>query len=257
MTAVESDGRCARISLALDEPMAGTAPSTRRWLCVERPGGWPRDISQEREPAVAALLARATASGFRPLLIRSAEPAVGERPPRVFLADTTPVGAVTTTVTFDDPDELNDLPLPDPDHPLPGEPVTEPLLLVCTHDERDACCGLDGAALLDAVSGPNVFACSHLGGHRFAPTAMVLPTGYLYGRLDPISAQAVRAAAGGRRSQDRPLPRPVHVVPGRAGRRSRCTRRDRSALPRRLGRAGRHSRHRPSRDGIRAATLGR
>ncbi len=195
MTAVDSDGRCARISLALDEPMAGTAPSARRWLCLERPGGWPRDISQEREPAVAALLARATASGFRPLLIRSSEPAMAGRPPRVFLTDTTPGGAVTTTVTVDDPDELNDLPLPDPDHPLPGEPVTEPLLLVCTHDERDACCGRDGAALLDAVSGPNVFACSHLGGHRFAPTALVLPTGYLYGRLDPISAQAVRAAA--------------------------------------------------------------
>jgi hypothetical protein len=203
MTAVDSDVRCARISLALDEPMAGTAPSSRRWLCVERPGGWPRDINQEREPALAALLSRAQASGFRPLLIRSDEPAVGGRPRRVFLTDTTPGRAVTTTVTVDDPDELNDLLLPDVDHPLPGEPMTEPLLLVCTH-ERDACCALDGAALLDAVSGPNIFACSHLGGHRFAPTALVLPTGYLYGRLDPISARAVLAAgAAGEVTTDR------------------------------------------------------
>ena len=175
--------------------MAGTAPSTRRWLCVEAPGGWPRDLSQEPERAVAALLARTTASGFRPLLIRSAEPAAGSRFPRVFLTDTTPGGAVTTTVDVDDLDELIDLPLPDPGHPLPGEPVTGPLLLICTHDERDACCGLDGTALLEAVSGPDVFACSHLGGHRFAPTALVLPTGYLYGRLDPSSARAVLAAA--------------------------------------------------------------
>ena len=32
---------------------------------------------------------------------------------------------------------------------------------------------------------------SHLGGHRFAPTALVLPTGYLYGHLDLRCAVAV------------------------------------------------------------------
>jgi hypothetical protein len=40
-----------------------------------------------------------------------------------------------------------------------------------------------------------VWECSHLGGHRFAPTALVLPTGYLYGRLDPATAVAARKAA--------------------------------------------------------------
>lgn len=33
-------------------------------------------------------------------------------------------------------------------------------------------------------------------GHRFAPTALVLPTGYLYGRLDVATAVAARKAAG-------------------------------------------------------------
>lgn len=55
--------------------------------------------------------------------------------------------------------------------------------------------GSTGKALAEALSGPNVFACSHLGGHRFAPTALVLPTGYLYGHLDPRSATAVLAGA--------------------------------------------------------------
>ena len=57
----------------------------------------------------------------------------------------------------------------------------------CAHEERDRCCGLDGRALVDAVAGPDVFAASHLGGHRFAATAMVLPTGYVYGRLGSTS----------------------------------------------------------------------
>ena len=101
-------------------------------------------------------------------------------------------------------EQLADLPLPDPDCPLPGMPVAEPLLLICTHEQRDPCCGLDGKALVEALAGPHVFACSHLGGHRFAPTALVLPTGYLYGRLDPTTAAAIHTdAAAGEVATDR------------------------------------------------------
>ena len=194
MAADLPDARCARIAGALDEPMAGTAPSTRRWLCLERPQSWPRDINQDEDPAVRALLARAAAAGFRPLLIRSTDPARARRPPRVFLADTAPGRAIVTMLMVER-EQWVDLPLPAPDDPLPGEPVTGPLLLVCTHGQRDLCCGTDGGALVDALSGPGVFACSHLGGHRFAPTALLLPTGYLYGRLEPSSATALLASA--------------------------------------------------------------
>ena len=194
MVAKVPDARCARIARALDEPMAGTAPTTRRWLCLERPQPWSRDINQDEDPAVRALLARAAAAGFRPLLIRGTEPASDRRAPRVFLTDTAPGSAATTTLTVER-EQWNDLPLPGPDDPLPGEPVTGPLLLVCTHGQRDPCCGTEGEELVDALSGPGVFACSHLGGHRFAPTALVLPSGYLYGRLEPSSAIALLARA--------------------------------------------------------------
>ncbi|MDN5861729.1 MAG: hypothetical protein L0H84_24270, partial [Pseudonocardia sp.] len=43
---------------------------------------------------------------------------------------------------------------------------------------------------------PDVWECSHLGGHRFAPTALALPTGYLYGRIDVSGAVAAGKAAG-------------------------------------------------------------
>jgi hypothetical protein len=72
------------------------------------------------------------------------------------------------------------------------------MLLVCTHGRRDRCCAVDGRALALSVvdaGEQHVWECSHLGGHRFAPTALVLPTGYAYGRLDPATAIAARKAA--------------------------------------------------------------
>ena len=181
---------CAEIARTLDEPMAGTAPSTRRWLCLERREAWPADITRDPDPAVRELLARAAKAGFKPLLIRST--GGGPERPRVFLTDSVPGNTVTTVL---DAERLDDFSLPGPDRPLPGDPVTGPLFLICTHEQRDPCCGLAGRALADTVAGPDVFEASHLGGHRFAPTALVLPTGYVYGRLDPRAAAAIRAGA--------------------------------------------------------------
>jgi hypothetical protein len=73
---------------------------------------------------------------------------------------------------------------------------TEFLWLVCTNSSRDACCALVGRPLVDDVGGlasaggVTLLESSHLGGHRFAPTAMALPTGYVFGRLTAPSAVA-------------------------------------------------------------------
>ena len=96
--------------------MAGTAPSTRRWLCLERTEAWPADINHDREPRVRALLARAAAAGFRPLLIRSTERGPERRPPRIFLTDTAPGRTVITVLPIERLEQLDDLPLPEPDH---------------------------------------------------------------------------------------------------------------------------------------------
>ena len=63
--------------------------------------------------------------------------------------------------------------------------------LVCTHGERDGCCGAFGEAayryLRDRHAGPDlrVWRVSHFGGHRFAPTLVDLPEGRCWGRLTP------------------------------------------------------------------------
>jgi hypothetical protein len=61
-------------------------------------------------------------------------------------------------------------------------------VLVCTHGKRDACCGSLGTRLAAALpglgAGVHVWRTSHTGGHRFAPTAVLLPEGTAWAYLD-------------------------------------------------------------------------
>lgn len=62
-------------------------------------------------------------------------------------------------------------------------------VLICTHGTRDRCCGSMGTALFqrlaDLPTGVRVWRTSHTGGHRFAPTALVLPEGTAWAYLEP------------------------------------------------------------------------
>jgi hypothetical protein len=99
-------------------------------------------------------------------------------------------------LTVDDPAELLDL---DWCRLEPAEPV----LLVCVHGRRDRCCAVAGRPLVAALAASYppgaAWECSHLGGHRFAPTALLLPYGYLYGALTEPLARRVLGAAARRR----------------------------------------------------------
>lgn len=80
-------------------------------------------------------------------------------------------------------------------------------LLVCTHGARDACCGKFGYGLYREFAGlaqgrapgespVRVWRSSHLGGHRFAPTVLDLPSGRMFGRLAHGDAAAVFGGGG-------------------------------------------------------------
>jgi hypothetical protein len=79
-------------------------------------------------------------------------------------------------------------------------------LLVCTHGERDGCCGRFGEAAYQHLArrhaGPDlaVWRVSHIGGHRFAPTLVELPEGRVWGRLtaESLSALAERTLTSDR-----------------------------------------------------------
>jgi len=64
-------------------------------------------------------------------------------------------------------------------------------VLVCTHGRRDRCCGSLGMALASEIwadpledEGVRLWRTSHTGGHRFAPTAVVLPGGTAWAFCD-------------------------------------------------------------------------
>ena len=87
-----------------------------------------------------------------------------------------------------------------------GKPITQQDILVCTHGMRDKCCAKFGQpffrkATQRAKQGklPNtrIWRVSHIGGHRFAPTAISLPDGRYYGRLTLSTLQAIVTRTGG------------------------------------------------------------
>ena len=196
------DAPCSERARALDEPLAGTAAHAPRWLCLEHPRPWPGDPSADVDPAVAELAARSAAAGWRMTFIRRPGRGAGPRDGiQVLLADTTVGSCRLHGFEVSHPAELLDLDLAALDakngSALPGVPLQEPAVLLCTHGARDPCCAFSGRALARAIEAvePGIWECSHLGGHRFAPTAVVLPTGYVYGRLDPGTFTAVQEAA--------------------------------------------------------------
>jgi len=75
-------------------------------------------------------------------------------------------------------------------------------VLVCTHGTRDSCCGRRGASLAVKLAaaglraGENFWRTSHLGGHRFAPTFLVLPQAWTVPRSRPSRSRSCAGSAG-------------------------------------------------------------
>lgn len=190
---------CSVSSRATDEPLAGTAPHALTWVAVEEPGPWGRDaVADSPLPdGLRATLRRLKDAGVGVLLIRRPDERRPVHERTVLVARTAPGGALLRRGCTIDGDELAAW---DPDAlaagqlPAFGEASRDPVLLVCTHSRRDACCARFGRSLLDALltSAPDrsafVWECSHIGGHRFAPVTLTLPSGIVHGRLSDADA---------------------------------------------------------------------
>ncbi|MGY3204489.1 sucrase ferredoxin [Streptomyces sp. TE5632] len=205
---------CSTVSRRLDEPVAGTAATARTWLLLEQPGPWGAKAltSSHLDPALGRALEAATkGTGVRIALIRRPGRHADPRTPatrRVYGAHTVPGNTWLHAAATTDPERLLDLDFAALgrgqsdtfDAALGGRPHDgDPLALVCTNGKRDRCCALLGrplAAELTASGVQGVWEVTHLGGHRFAPTVLVLPHGYAYGRA---GAHAVKEALHGAR----------------------------------------------------------
>lgn len=215
---MSAPGRCSELSESVGEPLDGTAPTALGWVALEQPGPWGARAWRESplDPELGvAIEAAATAHQIRAVLVRAPGREAGPGPwgadQRVLVASSGPGTPWLLRADVADPAALLDL-----DWPalaagdraavrasLDGSVVeSRPHLLVCANGKRDACCALAGrpVAAAGALEHPGrVWETTHLSGHRFAPTALLLPSGWAHGRLGPDDAGAlVRAAEDGR-----------------------------------------------------------
>jgi hypothetical protein len=183
---------CSTISAAAGEPLAGSAPHARRWLLLEVPGTWGRDALRggALPDAVVQRLQAWEQEGppGRVLLIRR-QGRLSGAPPAVILLELRDEGLVVRRRVIDRLDELAEA-----DLQLGPRDATsdQPMVLVCTHGKRDACCARLGApvhrALARQLGEEQVWQCTHLGGHRFAANVLVFPHGLLLGRVSAGNA---------------------------------------------------------------------
>ncbi|HEX4862427.1 MAG TPA: sucrase ferredoxin [Acidimicrobiales bacterium] len=187
-TAAVGSLRCSAWARTVELDPGGTAGSYAGFLVIDEPLPWPRDVAEIGEVAgIADLLG---GSGLR-VQARISSP---DAPRRVALYrredDARFRGFSGRSAEFSDDagslrETLSAL-LAGQGSPIVGGRE----LLVCTHGRRDVCCGALGTelhALLSTISLPSdvqLGRTSHTGGHRFAPTFVVLPEATLWAFAD-------------------------------------------------------------------------
>jgi hypothetical protein len=186
--------RCSDYARATSLSPIGTSGSYACYLLVEIPLPWPRDVGDTAEGAALGPLIGPLRYRLQALV--PAEPTADPRERRVILHARPPgepgfagyrrfespvgdsltaaVAALIAAAAADSPSEFE-------------SPAVD--VLVCTHGTRDSCCGRRGASLAASLAagfraGENLWRTSHMGGHRFAPTFMVLPQGTVWGFAD-------------------------------------------------------------------------
>jgi hypothetical protein len=194
--------RCSSFARSEDLDPVGSAGSYRGIVLAEVPLPWPRDITEH-----AALAGVAEALGAANMRLQGLVPddrsdphrrrlMAFTRPPGAFdsyssrgwTAADSLVGEAVTAIAVSGGDDAG------PALVQPGAVVGSDgagmgrHVLVCTHGRRDACCGTLGTRLASALpglgAGVRVWRTSHTGGHRFAPTALLLPEGTMWAYLD-------------------------------------------------------------------------
>jgi hypothetical protein len=221
---------CTQAAAELAEPLAATAATAMTWLLIEQPGPWGAKAlkSSHLDPALGRELERlAEGTGVRLGLIRRPGRHADSHRPRhhhVIAAHTAPGNPWVRTAELTEPAELTELDFPALGAGRPAGFGTRhngpPIAFVCTNGTRDRCCALHGrplAAELAGDGGFDVWETTHLGGHRFAPTMLILPHGYSYGRLDAaVAKDALTAAHSGRVTLDGCRGRSTWARPGQA-----------------------------------------
>lgn len=182
--------RCAPWTLDQGVDPIGSAVELRRLVTVEVPLPWPADIGDV--PWIAAL------DPGPDTRVQTTVPEVARTDGTVLLTRWEAEGARFTGTDWlvpavDVPEALAAITAGgDPD--VPGTDAPDEVL-VCGHGSRDRCCGGSGTRLAvearAAIPDVRIRRTSHLGGHRFAPTALSMPDGRVWGFLHAEALSAI------------------------------------------------------------------
>jgi hypothetical protein len=189
--------------------LATATTKARAWLLIEHPGPWPERVEQLTGP-LSEVVHAAQAAGVRPQLIRRSGRRRPTPPFQVYVGYSAGDDVWLEGREVAGAGELAGLDLAAVAagrRPRFGEPVTEPVLLVCTHGRRNACCARTGAPLARELTGrfgDLVWETTHVGGDRYAANLVCLPHGLYYGDLGTDEAvAAVEAYLRGEVTLDR------------------------------------------------------
>ncbi|AWB83439.1 sucrase ferredoxin [Corynebacterium liangguodongii] len=199
------------------EPLPGTAKQGDVYVLFEWPGPWSHDVLDGATlgPELSARI-KAHLKKFGATLQLIRHPTrEGRRIDNHHLYIVHTRIGLTEVKHVAGPEAILDLDLSGPglNHAMAR---LSPLVLVCTHGKRDRCCAVKGRPLVSELESlypfnrgsDVVWESSHLKGHRFAATLMLMPWGYSFGRMNLEATDAMIKDAM----------RGMYFVPGNRGR---------------------------------------
>jgi len=201
--ALGEDAFCSHATRAAGEPLAGSAVAeTDLWFALEYDGLWPRKplIGNALPELVTAQLSAWQENAPRSRFQFIRQKATRNGLSRFLVASTQPGAEWRVRFDLARPEQILELGLEQVREArghADAVPEAGPVALVCCHGKRDRCCAKYGRAFYDElheVAGDRAWQTTHLGGHRFAPTLVMLPEGISYGRLEAGEAAALWAA---------------------------------------------------------------
>jgi len=194
------DRFCSDIAQKEAVDIHGSATEATHWLCIEHPSPWAaRELSSGSLPVSLVRQIDRWESARPGLRVQAIRREVRqfdrEGEVTVLLASSERGTRHLRRIRMPSLESVAELDVPtlltaDPSTG-PGRRLNEPVVLTCTNGKRDACCALKGRVFHKAmaeVQPAAAWQATHLGGHRFAPTAVVLPFGHQYGWLDAADA---------------------------------------------------------------------
>jgi len=189
---------CSVLAQQANAPLYGSAAQVDCWLLLEYPNNWhakalidnalPTEVNRHLAQ-LPAEVARLCGKKLRVLFVKQSTRSQIIQP-RVILA----AGSSLLCCELTDYDAVKTIRAEHiAKHFLPDSTALgSDIYLVCTNGQRDICCGRFGIPLyktLQAEFGDRIWQTSHIGGHRFAPNLLCLPSGLSYGFVQPQEAK--------------------------------------------------------------------